>query len=102
DVVYDASTQELLLGLRFRNLSDAWAMPETQAELRVGSETHPVFGTVVDIPPRLSADVTWTVGPLEEDPVPDGELVWGRPDRDQPIVHLGGGGENLWRPVAFE
>ncbi|HEX7094553.1 MAG TPA: hypothetical protein VF183_01630 [Acidimicrobiales bacterium] len=102
DVVYDRDAQELLLGLRFRNLSDAWAMPETAAELRVGDTTLPVIGSAMDIPPRHHADVTWTVGPLAEDPVPDGELFWGRPDRDQPVVRLDGTGTNLWRRVPIE
>lgn len=92
NAVYDSNEGTLLLGVRFRNIGGVWNQPEVQADLDVGGTHRPITAdTPVDVPPERSTDVTLTVSTLDGDPTRDGVLAWGRPDRDQPIIHLDDG-----------
>lgn len=91
EVVHDAETERLYLGLRFQNLGDSWAAPGAEGTLRIGEADHHIFlGPATAVPPATSIDVTGEVRIADPDSI-SGVLVWGRSDETSTTIELASG-----------
>jgi len=100
--VYDEVTTTLVVGTRWRNLSDAWAKAPSRfgaVALEPSPGAAPVTGEVVGwdestVPPGASADLTFVWQNLAENPLEDGTLrIGGAEDRVTTIALADGTGE---------
>lgn|GEM_PF-4110075 len=101
DAVYDRSATTLRVGMRFENLSDGWSNTSVAATYTGPGVDTPstLFTPLVDVPPRRSIDLTAEVLNVTEAPDSSARITWGRDDRDQPVLSIGGAHENLWVPA---
>lgn len=101
DAVHDRSTSALRIGFRVENLGDGWSTTSMAATYTgPGASTAlPLFTPVVDVPPRRSVDLTAEVSGVADPPDATAQVLWGRDDRDQPVLSFGGDHENLWVPA---